>query len=111
MTDDIKDELTRRKRKTEYIGNIYDEAMELQKDVSNLWTLDQNSLQRMEEFQEQLISEIHDLASAEAVNLRTMIQILNINHHTCLLQVSNRTRALVFSEFLRRVMKILEDYK
>ncbi len=111
MTEDIENEFTKRNRKAEYIGNLYDEAVELQNNISNLTDLDQNSLQQVEKFQEQLISEIHDLAPERANNLRTMIHILNFNHHVCLIQVSNRTRALVFSEFLRRVMEILAPYK
>ena len=111
MTEDIEDEFTKRNRETAHIGDIFDEAVELQNSISNLMDLDQNSLQRIEELQEQLISEIHDLAPERANNLRTMIQILNFNHHVCLIQVSNRTRALVFSEFLRRVMEILGHYK
>ena len=102
---------TRRHRKAEYIGDLYDQAVELQNSISNLMGLDQNSLQRIEELQEQLITEIHDLDPEQANNLRTMLRILNINHHVCLIQVSNRTRALVFSEFLRRIMEFLGDYK
>ena len=111
MTEDIEDKLTKSNRTTANIGELYDNAVELRNSVSNLGGLDRNSLLRIEELQEQLISEIHDLAPERANNLRTMLNILNINHHVCLIQVSNRTRALVFSEFLRRVAEILENYK
>ena len=93
------------------IGELYDEAVELRNSISNLMGLDQNSLQRMEELQQQLIFEIHDFAPERANNLKSMLHILNINHHVCLIQVSSRTRALVFGEFVRRVMEILENYK
>jgi hypothetical protein len=36
-----------------------------------------------------------------------MLDSLNFNHHVCLIQVSDRTKLLVFNEFLRRVGKIL----
>ncbi len=111
MTENIEDEFTKRNREIAHIGDIFDEAVNLQNSISNLMDLDQYSLQRIEELQEELISEIHDLAPERANNLRTMIHILNFNHHVCLIQVSNRTRALVFSEFLRRVTEILAHYK
>ncbi len=111
MTGDIEDELAERNRTIELIGDLYDEGMELRNSISKMWALDQNSLQRMEELQEQLIFEIHELAPERANNLRTMLNILNTNHHVCLIQVSNRTRALVFTELLRRVMEILENFK
>ena len=110
MIGDIEGELEKRDRKAQHIRRIYDEATELQDSITNLWGLDQNHLQRMEDLQEQLISEIHDLAPERAKNLRTMLHILNINHHVCLIQVSSRTQGLVFNEFLHRVREFLEEY-
>ena len=111
MIDEIEDEPTSRKRKVQHIGEIYDHAVEFQNSVSNLWTLDEKTLRRIDDLQEQLISEIYGFAPEETINLRAMMQTLLINHHTCLIQVSNKTRVLVFREFLRRVLRILKDYK
>ena len=44
------------------IGKIYGEAAKLQARFSMRWGLDQNDLQHMDELQEQLISEIQDIA-------------------------------------------------
>ncbi len=91
------------------IGKIYGEAAKIQDRFSMRWGLDQNDLQHMDELQEQLISEIHDIAPERAKNLRTMLDRLNFNHLACLIQISDRTRWLVFNEFMRRVREILND--
>ena len=90
------------------IGANCDEAVELQKGVAGSFALNEDILPRMETIQRQLIRVIQDVEPAEADDLRTMLRRLNINHHVCLIQISNRTRALVSNEFVRRVMRIIQ---
>ena len=110
LDDAAVDELTRRRIKANYISGIYAEAVEVRNNAFSLRVLDGATETKMDDLQSQLLGEIRDLAPERSINLETINTYYQANHPSCLLQEPSRTWAMVFSEFLRRVMKILDDY-
>jgi hypothetical protein len=102
-------ERVNRDEKITRVRKICGDAEKFHDSISMQWGFDQDDLQNMDKFQEQLITEIHDVAPEQAEYLRIMIDRLNFNHLACLIHVSDRTRWLVFNEFIRRVREFLKD--
>lgn len=110
LDDETADELTRRKRRTSYVRDIYAEAVKLRNTAFSLRVLDAKSERQMDSIEEQLVAEMYDLAPERSINLETINTFNERDHPPCLLQELNRGRALAFSEVLARVMKILGEY-
>ena len=111
IDDTAVDELTRRKKKAEYISGIYAESVEVRNIAFSLQVLNSITRDKMNDLQPQLLNEIRDLAPERSINLDT-INFYNENDQPpCLLSEPDRTQAMAFSDVLRRVMKILDDYK
>ena len=98
-----------REKRARKISEIYGPAVELRNHVFSLRVVDAASEVQMNDFQSLLIEEMRELAPERTINLETINMYNELDHPLCNLQ--DRTRAMVFSEVLSRVQKILEDYK
>ncbi len=112
LLDDVTaDEITRRKKRASHVGDLYAEAVELRNNAFSLKVLDAKSERQMGELKNQLLVEMRDLAPEQSITLETINVFHESDQPPCLLQELDRPRAMGFSEFLRRVMGILGDYK
>ena len=101
-----------REERARKISEIYGAAVALRNDVFLLRVVDAASEVRMNDFQSLLIEEMRELAPERTINLETINTYNELDHPLYNLQDrQDRTRAMVFSEVLLRVKKILEDYK
>ena len=91
------------------IGQFYAEAVDLRNHAVSLRVLDAATESKMDELQCKLVEEIRKLAPERSINLDTLNQFDIGQLPPTVLQDPKRT--LEFSELLRRVMNILEDYK
>ncbi len=98
-----------REERARKISKIYGNAVALRNHVFSLRVVDAASEVRMNDFQSLLIEEMRELAPERTINLETINVYNELDHPLCNLQ--DRTRAMVFSEVLLRVKRILEDYK
>ncbi len=98
-----------REERARKISEIYGDAVALRNNVFSLRVVDAASEVRMNDLQSLLIEEMRELAPERTINLETINVYNELDHPLCNLQ--DRTRAMVFSEVLLRVMKILEGYK
>jgi hypothetical protein len=92
------------------VRGLYADARDFQRSVSEQWAFSQSDLQSIDEFQERLIEEIRGIAPNQAESLRLLLDRLNFNHLACLIYITDRTKWLVFNEFMRRVGEIVEDF-
>lgn len=100
-----------RKTRTQKISALYAQAVKLRNRAFSLRVLDAATETRINEIQEQLTEQMRDLAPERSINLETINTYSEGDHPHCVLQEPSRTRAMIFSEVLLRVKKILEDYK
>lgn len=99
-----------RRTRARKISDLYAQAVELRNRAFSLRVLDAATESRMNKIQGQLTEEMRDLAPEQSINLETINTYNEGDHLSCALQESGRTQAMVFSEVLLRVKKILEDY-
>lgn len=98
-----------REERARKIGKIYAEAVELRNRAALLQVLDAATESKMDDLQGKLTEEIRELAPEQTINLDTL-NLYDWRNHP-LMNLTDPKRTLEFSECLRRVMKILEDYK
>ncbi len=98
-----------REERAHKISKIYGDAVAERNHVFLQRVVTAASEDRMNDFQNRLIEEMRELAPERTINLETINVFNELDHPLCNLQ--DRTRAMVFSEVLLRVKKILEDYK
>ena len=92
----------------EEIAYLYPQAVELRNHAASLRVLDAETQSKMDELQHQLLERVRKIAPRQAINLATLNTYDPRNHPRMALQDPKRT--LEFSEFLRRVMTILESH-
>ena len=102
---------TSREERASKINELHAQAVKLRNHAFSLRVLDPTTESKKDTIQEQLTELMRDLAPKRSINLETSNIYNEYDHPTCLLQEPGRTRAMVFSEFLRRIMRILNDYK
>lgn len=105
------DESTKGKLKARKIDEIYAEAVNVRNNAFTLRGLDHATRTKMDDLQSKLLSEMRDIEPFKSINLNTINKYNEHDHPPCILQVSDRPRAMAFSEFLIRVMRILDDYR
>ena len=89
------------------VSELCHRAMALSHRVSSSFALSPGTWQEIDEIQNQLLVEIERVSPARAAGLRLMLYRLNENHLACLIHVSERSRSLVFIEFVRQSVAIL----
>ncbi len=88
------------------IDRLYADAVALRNHVFSLRVVDAVSEQKMDEIKRGLLEEMRHLAPERAINLNTINTWNPSDQPRCLLQYPNK--AMIFSEFLRRVAGVLE---
>lgn len=102
-------ETVSREERAHKIGDLYARAVALRNHAASLRVLDAETESRMDELQSQLIEKMGEIAPEASINLNTL-NVYDVSKHPSM-ALQDPKKALEFSEFLRRVMKILEDYK